>query len=65
MRIREICVRDVVTATRDTPVLEAALLVRSRDVGDFLVIQAGKRRPVPVGILTDRDIVVGIIRAKN
>ena len=61
MRIGEICVRDVITATRDTPVLEAARLMRSRHVGDVVVIETGKRGPVPVGIVTDRDIVVGII----
>jgi len=61
MTIGEICVRDVVTATRDTPVLEAARLMRSRHVGDIVVVESGKRGPVPVGIVTDRDIVVGII----
>ena len=61
MRIGEICVRDVITAARETPVLEAARLMRSRHVGDVVVIETGKRGPVPVGIVTDRDIVVGII----
>ena len=61
MTIGEICVRDVVTATRDTPVLEAARLMRSRHVGDIVVVESGKRGPVPIGIVTDRDIVVGII----
>jgi CBS domain-containing protein len=61
MTIREICIRDVVTAARDTPVLEAARLMRSRHVGDVVVVESSKRGPVPVGIVTDRDIVVGII----
>jgi CBS domain-containing protein len=59
--IGEICVRDVVSAARDTPVLEAARLMRSRHVGDVVVVENGRRGPVPVGIVTDRDIVVGII----
>lgn len=61
MQIGEICIRDVVSATRDTPVLEAARLMRSRHVGDVVVVETGKRGPVPIGIVTDRDIVVGII----
>jgi CBS domain-containing protein len=61
MRIGEICVPDVVTGTRNAPVLEAARLMRSRHLGDVVVIEAAKRGPVPVGIVTDRDIVVGII----
>jgi CBS domain-containing protein len=61
VQIGEICIRDVVSATRDTPVLEAARLMRSRHVGDVVVVETGKRGPVPIGIVTDRDIVVGII----
>lgn len=61
MQIGEICIRDVVNATRDTPVLEAARLMRSRHVGDVVVVENSKRGPVPVGIVTDRDIVVEII----
>jgi CBS domain-containing protein len=61
MTIGEICTRDVVSATRDIPILEAAQLMRSRHVGDVVVVESSKRGPVPVGIVTDRDIVVGII----
>jgi CBS domain-containing protein len=61
MTIGEICVRDVVSVARDTPLLEAARLMRSRHVGDIVVVESGKRGPVPIGIVTDRDIVVGII----
>jgi CBS domain-containing protein len=61
MTIDEICVRDVIRATRDMPVLEAVRLMRSRHVGDIVVVENGKREPVPIGIVTDRDIVVGLI----
>jgi CBS domain-containing protein len=57
MAITEFCVRNVVCASRDMPVVDAAALMRHRHVGDVIVIgQVGDKR-VPVGIVTDRDIV--------
>jgi CBS domain-containing protein len=63
MRIGEICVRNVVCADRKTTVEEAAQLMRSRHVGDVIVVDSTARGPVPVGIVTDRDIVVEIVAA--
>jgi CBS domain-containing protein len=63
MRIGEICVRNVVCADRKTTVEEAAQLMRSKHVGDLIVVDSAARGPVPVGIITDRDIVVQIVAA--
>lgn len=64
MRVGEFCNRDVVIVDKGTQVLEAAQLMRSQHVGDLVIVEerAGKR--IPVGIITDRDIVVEVI-AKN
>lgn len=59
MDVREICVRDVVTITRDDTVLAAARRMRQHHVGALVVVQG--HPPRPVGILTDRDIAVGIV----
>jgi CBS domain-containing protein len=60
MPIGDICVREVVTATRDTTIQQAAQLMRENHVGDLLVVETnGKRRPI--GIVTDRDIVVAVV----
>ena len=61
MRVGEFCNRDVVIVGKATQVLEAAQLMRSHHVGDLVVIEerAGKR--IPVGIITDRDIVVEMV----
>lgn len=61
MPISEFCNREVVFATRKTSIPEAAQLMRQCHVGDLVVVDevAGKR--VPVGIVTDRDIVIEII----
>lgn len=61
MPIGDICVREVVTATRDTTIQEAALLMRENHVGDLLVLDRAKGNRTPVGIVTDRDIVVAIV----
>jgi CBS domain-containing protein len=63
MPIIEFCIRDVVCGARDMPIVDAAALMRHRHVGDIVVIdQVGDRR-VPVGIVTDRDIVIEIVAA--
>ena len=37
--------------------------MRSRHVGDLIVVDRAARGPIPVGIITDRDIVVEIVAA--
>lgn len=61
MPVGEICNREVVIVTRQTPVIEAARLMRRYHVGDLVVVDelAGRRRPV--GIVTDRDIVIEVV----
>jgi CBS domain-containing protein len=60
MAIGEICTRDVVVASPDTPVRNVAQLMREYHVGCVVLVEErdGKRRPC--GILTDRDIVVAV-----
>jgi CBS domain-containing protein len=63
MRIGEICIRDVVHVERSTPLQEAARLMRSQHVGALIVVDQGGYGLSPVGIVTDRDIVVQVIAA--
>jgi CBS domain-containing protein len=60
--IRELCTREVVVAARDTTVAAAAKLMRHHHVGTIVVCdQVNGGRRVPLGIVTDRDIVIGVI----
>jgi CBS domain-containing protein len=59
--IGEICNREVVFVRRDETVREAARLMREYHVGDLVVVDERDGRRVPTGILTDRDIAVGIV----
>lgn len=61
MLVSEFCNREVVIVDRATTILEAAKLMRSEHVGDLVVTDNHNGRQVPVGILTDRDIVVELL----
>ena len=61
MPIGELCNRAVVFATRKTSITEAAQLMRQYHVDDLVVMDLVKDKRVPVGIVTDRDIVIEII----
>lgn len=61
MAIGEICNREVVFALRETSVLEAARLMRQHHVGDLVVVDESDGNRIPVGIVTDRDIVLEIV----
>jgi CBS domain-containing protein len=61
MPIGDICVREVVTATRETTVQQAAQLMRENHVGDLLVVEHVNGVRKPVGIVTDRDIAVTVV----
>lgn len=58
MHIDKLCSRDVITISADAKVVDAARLMRSEHVGSLVVTHSDKR---PVGMLTDRDIVVGVV----
>jgi CBS domain-containing protein len=60
MRIREICTTDVVCCRPDATALEAARLMRSRHVGDVVVV-SDVEVPVPLGVVTDHDLAVEVL----
>ena len=61
MPVGEICNREVVVAERTTTIVEAARLMRRYHVGDLVVVDEVQDRRVPVGMVTDRDLVVEVI----
>jgi CBS domain-containing protein len=61
MPISEICNREVVIVQPTDSALEAALVMRRHHVGDVLVVEERGGSRVPVGIVTDRDLVVEIM----
>lgn len=61
MSLERIYQSDVVTVSPDATVLEVARLMRSRHVGSVIVVTEHR----PVGIITDRDIVVKVVAAER
>ncbi|MET0658908.1 MAG: CBS domain-containing protein [Steroidobacteraceae bacterium] len=62
MHVMSWCQHRVITITPQADLAEAAALMRSKHVGLLVVVNPGDTRPV--GVLTDRDIVVEVI-ARN
>ena len=61
MKIGELCTRDTFIIQKDDNVIEAAKLMRVFNVGDLIVVTANKEGNTPIGIVTDRDIVVNVV----
>jgi len=62
MRAGELCVRDVVTAFEDESVVDVARRMAEYDVGDVIVVvEQARALPRPIGIITDRDLVVQVL----
>ncbi|MCC7537647.1 MAG: CBS domain-containing protein [Deltaproteobacteria bacterium] len=62
MTVGDLCTREVVVTDGDLPIQDAARLMRDRHVGNVVLVE---RRPdgsaVPKGVITDRDLVVGVL----
>ncbi len=54
MSLERVYKKDVITVSPEASLLEAARLMRSRHVGSVIVVNENR----PIGILTDRDIIV-------
>ncbi|HEY3289058.1 MAG TPA: CBS domain-containing protein, partial [Anaerolineae bacterium] len=48
----------------DTSISEVAALMRKHHVGDVIVVEDKGQKRVPIGIVTDRDIVIETIALK-
>lgn len=60
MTIGTICNRQVACVNREVTVRAACKLMRNHHVGSLVVVDVDDGKRVPVGVVTDRDIVVEI-----
>jgi CBS domain-containing protein len=60
MRVNELAT-SVVSIAADATVMDAAQLMWQRRVGLLVVVEPPSGRQIPIGVLTDRDIVVSVI----
>jgi predicted transcriptional regulator len=61
MSVDTVCNHNVATINLDEDFAKAAERMRQTHVGDLIVVERRGVHEFPVGIITDRDIVVGII----
>ena len=61
MLLKEVCTANVVCCGPKTTVLQAASLMRHRHVGDLVVVDDPEDEGIPLGIVTDRDIVIEVL----
>ena len=58
MPIIEYCTKQVITALGNQTVFDAAKQMRDKNVGSIVVLDSDKK---PIGMVTDRDIVVNVV----
>ncbi len=61
MIVLEACNREVFTLEQEENLIEAAKLMRQHHIGDVVVVKMKDNRRIPVGIITDRDIVIEVV----
>ncbi len=61
MTIGSICKRNVAVVPKGESIVDAAKRMRLLHVGTVVVVDQREGKQVPVGILTDRDIVLSIV----
>jgi len=64
MRISEICNRETIVVEGTSNLLEAAQTMRHHHVGSVVVVDRAGPEAKPIGILTDRDLVVEVLAAE-
>jgi len=61
MRIADICTRQVVSTDAAISVHAAAELMRKHHVGSLVVTEHPNGERIPIGFITDRDIVLAVV----
>jgi CBS domain-containing protein len=61
MTLKTICNREVLIAQKNDTLVEAAKLMREYQVGSIVVIEEQNGIRYPVGLVTDRDLVIEVI----
>jgi len=61
MTAGEMCTRNVVVTRKEEGIVDAAKRMRMFHVGDVVVVERDGDHRRPIGILTDRDIVLSVV----
>lgn len=61
MKLKELCILDVACCHKGTTIAAAARLMRQHHTGDLVITDDSDGMREPLGILTDRDIVMDVV----
>lgn len=61
MSVGDFCNREVIVAYTTTSINEIAQLMREHHVGCVVIVKNSAENNIPIGIITDRDIVLEVI----
>lgn len=61
MTAKELCTRETIIIYENDNIFEAAKLMKKFHVGDLVVVEESEDGRLPIGIITDRDIVVEVV----
>jgi predicted transcriptional regulator len=61
MSVGQYCDREIGLVSQGSSILEAAQIMRNCHVGEVVVVKQHNGKNIPVGIITDRDLVIEII----
>lgn len=61
MSVESLCNFNVATIEPDASLGQAAVRMRESHVGDLVVVERREGRQIPVGIITDRDLVIEVL----
>lgn len=61
MKLKDLCELEIASCTRDATIAQAARLMRQRHAGDLVVVDETDGDREPIGIITDRDIVLEVV----
>ena len=61
MRVDNLCNRNVIVVEQEANVLSAAKLMREHHVGSLIIIDSNTHGKKPIGIISDRDIVIKVL----
>ena len=61
MSVGSVCNREVIVADKDSGIVDVARLMREYHVGSVVVTQRNGDGVRPIGIVTDRDLVVEVL----
>jgi len=61
MQLKSFCMLDVECCSPRTTALEAAHIMRRKHTGDLVVVDDDETKPTPLGVITDRDLVIEVL----